>query len=149
MTVCTFFGHREFPDAMKPVLQKVLEELILKHGVELFYVGNQGQFDACVRSMLRALTKKYPHIRHAVVLAYLPAAAKEYEDHTDTMLPEGIEWVHSRYAISWRNSWMLRQSDVVVTYITHTWGAAYRFAQQAAKQGKRIINIPGCTAAGR
>ena len=46
MAVCTFFGHRECPDTIKPKLREVLVDLIENHGVDMFYVGNQGQFDA-------------------------------------------------------------------------------------------------------
>ena len=37
----------------------------------------------------------------------LPGKGNEYDDDFDTMLPEGIEPVHPRYAICWRNQWML------------------------------------------
>ncbi len=141
MSVCTFFGHRECPAEIKPILKSTLEDLIVNHGVDLFYVGNQGQFDACVRTSLQALTKKYPQTHYAVVLAYMPGSKNEYEDFSDTMLPEGIESVHPRFAISRRNDWMLRQSSFVVTYITHTWGGAYKFAEKAKKQGKIVINL--------
>ena len=57
------------------------------------------------------------------------------------MLPEGIESVHPCYAISWRNNWMLRQSDYVVTYITHSWGGAAQYAAKAARQGKSVVNL--------
>ena len=60
---------------------------------------------------------------------------------SDTMLPEGIESVHPRYAISWRNNWMLQQSDYVVTYITHSWGGAAQYAAKAARQGKIVVNL--------
>ena len=119
MPVCTFFGHRDCPDTIKPKLRQVLIDLIENHNVDMFYVGNQGRFDAIVRSELRDLQQAYPQINYAVVLAYMPAKQTEYDDYSDTMLPEGIESVHPRYAISWRNNWMLKQSDYVVTYITH------------------------------
>jgi len=57
------------------------------------------------------------------------------------MLPEGIETVHPRFAISWRNKWMIEQSDYVVTYITHSWGGAAQFAEKAKRQKKGIINL--------
>ena len=79
----------------------------------MFYVGHQGQFDACVHSELKKLKQEYPQINYAVVLAYMPGRKTEYDDYSDTMLPEGIESVHPHYAISWRNNWMLRQSDYV------------------------------------
>ncbi len=141
MAVCTFFGHRECAADIRPVLRSTLENLILEHGVELFYVGDQGQFDACVRGVLRELVRKYPGVRYAVVLAYMPGSRKAYEERSDTMLPEGIEAVHPRFAISWRNDWMLRRSDFVAVYITHTWGGAYRYAEKARKAGKRVIDL--------
>lgn len=141
MAVCTFFGHRECPDTIKPKLREILVDLIVNHSVDMFYVGNQGQFDAIVRSTLRDLQKEYPEVNYAVVLAYMPGEQKDYDDYSDTMLPEGIEAVHPRYAISWRNDWLLKQSDYVVTYITHSWGGAARYATKAKKQGKTVIDL--------
>ncbi len=141
MAVCTFFGHRECPVEIKPILKSTLEDLIVNYGVDLFCVGNQGQFDFFVRGVLRELTKKYPHTHYAVVLAYLPGSKNAHEDYSDTMLPEGIESVHPRFAISWRNNWMLKQADFVITCITHTWGGAYKYTEKAKRQGKTIINL--------
>ena len=140
MATCTFFGHRECPDFVKVKLREVLIDLITNHNVDMFYVGNHGQFDVFVRSILRELKKEYPQIDYAVVLAYMPGKQMKYDDYSDTMLPEGIESVHPRYAISWRNNWMLKQSDYVVTYITHTWGGAYKYAEKARSQNKTVIN---------
>lgn len=141
MQSCTFFGHRECPDSIKPKLKKVMIDLINDHDVDMFYVGNQGRFDTIVRGVLRELKKEYPRINYAVVLAYIPGKQTEYDGYTDTMLPEGIEAVHPRYAISWRNNWMLQQSDYVVTYITHSWGGAAQYADKARRQKKTVINI--------
>ena len=74
----------------------------------------------------------------------MPGRKNEYDDYSDTMLPEGIESVHPHYAISWRNNWMLKQSDYVVTYIIHSWGGAAEFANKAYSSGKRLINIANC-----
>ena len=141
MARCTFFGHRDCPESIKPKLRGVLEELITNHDVDMFYVGNQGQFDAIVRNVLKELKHEYPQINYAVVLAYMPGKQNEYEDYSDTMLPEGIESVHPRYAISWRNNWMLKQSDYVVTYVTHSWGGAAQYVQKARKRKICIIEL--------
>ena len=141
MSSCTFFGHRDCPEMIKPKLREALVDLISNHDVDMFYVGHQGQFDAMVRSVLRELKKEYPQTDYAVVLAYMPGKRNEYDDYSDTMLPEGIESVHPHYAISWRNNWMLRQSDYVVTYITHDWGGAARYAKKAKRQGKSIVTV--------
>ena len=141
MPACTFFGHRECPDSIKTQLREVLIDLVTNHDVDMFYVGNQGRFDAIVRGVLRELKKEYSQIDYAVVLAHMPGKRTEYDDYSDTMLPEGIESVYPRYAISWRNNWMLRQSDYVVTYIIHSWGGAVQYSNKAKHQGKIVINL--------
>ncbi len=140
---CTFFGHRDCPSSIKPKLREVLIDLIANHDVDMFYVGQQGTFDGIVRSVLKDLASVYPYIHYAVVLARLPLKRDEFDtrDYSNTMIPEGIETVHPRFTISWRNKWMLKRSDYVVTYITHSWGGAAQFAEMAIRQRKHVINI--------
>lgn len=142
MATCAFFGHRECPAAIKPRLHEVIVDLIENAGVDMFYVGRQGAYDAMVRSVLKELVQIYPHIQYAVVLERMPQKRDEMEDYSDTILPEGIEAVHPRFAISWRNRWMLRQSDYVVAYVTHSWGGAAQFVKMAENQNIIIRQLP-------
>lgn len=137
---CTFFGHRDCPETIKPKIRTAVIDLIENHGVTMFYVGNQGNFDRMVRSVLKETTTAYPGVGYAVVLAYMPSAkvANLSEDFSDTMLPEGIEKVPKRYAIPWRNKWMIAHADYVVTYITHSYGGAAKFQELAKKMSKSI-----------
>ncbi len=141
MANCTFFGHSDCPSSVKADLRNALIDLIEHHEVDMFYVGNNGTYDRIVRTTLKELQSEYTHIRYAVVLARLPGRVHEYDDYSDTMLPEGIESVPPRFAISWRNKWMLQQSDFVVTYITRTWGGAAQFAYIAKRQNKTVIEL--------
>ena len=77
MKTSTFFGHRDSPETIKPYLREVLIDLITNNGVNTFYVGNQGRFNAIVRSVLQELEQEYPEIHYAVVLAYLPGKKNE------------------------------------------------------------------------
>ena len=106
-------------------------------------MGNHGDFDAMVRAQLREAADIYPHIRYALVLAYLPQKSSEFDsrDFSETLFPEGIETVPKRFAISWRNKWMLQQADYVVTCVTHSWGGAAQFAEMAKRQHKKVINL--------
>lgn len=90
----------------------------------MFYVGNNGEFDAMVLRQLRDLSKTYP-ITYHVVLAYMPEKQREFDtiDYSETILPDGIETVPKRFAIDYRNRWMIKQSDYVVTYITNDIGS--------------------------
>ena len=139
MTV-TFFGHKDTPKEIEPTLWTTLVDLIENKNVTVFYVGNNGNFDAMVRRQLENLYQTYP-ITYSVVLAYLPTKKSEYDDYTNTILPEGIETAPKRFAISYRNKWMIQQSDMVVTYVTHSFGGAAQFKEIAVKQGKTVIEL--------
>ncbi len=139
MTV-TFFGHKDTPKEIEPTLRTTLVDLIENHGATEFYVGNNGSFDTMVRHQLEELSQVYP-ITYNIVLAYIPTKKSEYDDYTNTILPEGIESVPKRFAISYRNKWMLEQSDIVVTYVTHTYGGAAQFKEMAERQGKMVIEL--------
>ncbi len=135
---CTFFGHRDTPKETEPALRLTLIDLIENKNATLFYVGNHGNFDAMVRRQLEDLSKTYP-IKYYVVLAYMPGKNTDPDEHT--ILPEGIESVPRRFAINYRNKWMLGKSDIVLTYVTRNFGGAREFKQLAEKINKTIIEI--------
>lgn len=139
MTV-TFFGHKDTPKEIEPTLRTTLVDLIENKGATEFCVGNNGSFDTMVRRQLEDLSQTYP-ITYSVVLAYLPDKKSEYDDFTNTILPEGIEAIPKRFAISYRNKWMIQQSDIVVTYVTHNFGGAWQFKTMAERQGKIVIEL--------
>ena len=115
MAACTFFGHRDSPSSIRGVLSAEIEQLINEKDVNTFYVGTQGNFDRMAYSVLAELRKRYQHIKVYRVLAYMPKPGKT--DTADTIVPEGIENTHPRYAIVSRNNWMIDHSDYVIAYI--------------------------------
>ena len=139
MAKCTFFGHRDSPSSIRGVLSAEIERLINKKDVNTFYVGTQGNFDRMAYSVLAELRKRYQHIKVYRVLAYMPKPGKT--DTADTIVPEGIENTHPRYAIVSRNNWMIDHSDYVIAYIRHTFGGAYQAVERAKKKGKILIQI--------
>lgn len=144
MGACTFFGHRDCPSSIKGKLHKEIERLICNHGVDTFYVGKQGSFDRMAYVALVELRQRYRYIKVYRVLAYMPRLSDIAQDRSvldDTILPEGIEKVHPRYAIPHRNNWMIYRSDYVVAYITHPTGGAYQAVERAKKKGKIIFAV--------
>ncbi|MBQ6624325.1 MAG: hypothetical protein IIX39_00710 [Clostridia bacterium] len=138
--VCTFFGHKDTPKEIEPTLRSTLIDLIENKNVAMFYIGNNGKFDTMVRRQLEDLSRTYS-ITYNVVLAYLPTKKNKYDNLTNTIYPEGIETVPKRFAISWRNKWMIQQSDIVVTYVTHALGGASQFKDIAKRKGKFILEL--------
>ncbi len=141
--ICTFFGHRDAPQDIYNKLEAVLIDLIENEQVNIFYVGSQGSFDGMAKKALTNLKAIYPHIKYAVVLAYMPEknSTLDYKDYSDTILPEGLERVPPKFAISKRNEWMLNKADFVVTYVKYSVGGAAKFKALAEKKGKNVINL--------
>lgn len=142
MLICTFFGHSDTPKEIEPTLMSTLIDLIENKNVLKFYIGNHGSFDYMVRHCLRQLKEIY-QIDYAVVLAYLPCSKYDLEQtsSTHTIIPYGIETVPRKFAINYRNKWMIEQSDYVVAYVKYTTGGAARFKEFAERKKKIVINI--------
>ena len=140
---CTFFGHRSSPNEIEPALRSTLFDLIENHQVTLFYVGNHGAFDKMVSEVLKELSTQYA-IQYYIALAYMPQKRNEFDmpDESNTLLPEGIETVPKRFAIHYRNKWMIGQADYVITYVTNTISSgAAQFKDLALKKKKVVIEL--------
>ena len=143
MSACTFFGHRSVTQKIEPTLRSTLIKLIEENVVDLFYIGNNGGFDMTVRKVLRDLTKIYP-ISYFVVLAYLPKENRspDLSDFSDTIIPDGIEKVPRRFAIDYRNKWMISRSDHVVTYVRNDVAScAAKYKRLAVRKGIKNIEL--------
>lgn len=134
-----FFGHRDTPESVQPMLRETLEKLIEQQGADRFYVGNQGSFDAMVLRTLKVLKKQYAHIQYAVVLAYLPTQPNT--EMEDTVYPEGLETVPRRYAIDRRNRWMIDRSDAVICYVSYSFGGAAKYRELAHQRHCAVLNL--------
>ena len=141
--VCTFFGHWLTPPEVKPVLRERIIDLIENQGADKFYVGTHGGFDGMCFSVLEELSSKYK-IDYKKVLSNIPSKKDELDffDYSFSVVPEGIENTLPRFRIDYRNRWMIKQSQVVVTYITNPYGSgAAKYAQIAEKQQKAVIKL--------
>ncbi len=138
--VVSFFGHKNTPSTVKPLLKQTVQQLIEENEEITFLVGTHGGFDLMVQSVLKELSERYPRISCNIVLSYLPLDnSEQYE--LPTLYPEGIEFVPKRFAISFSNNYMVNECDTVVCYIDHDWGGAAQFVEKAKKRGKAIINL--------
>lgn len=136
---CTFLGHRDTPDSIKNTLRNTVKDLLRKNNISMFYVGNNGNFDKMVQGILNELSEQYP-INYRIVLSSFNEKVGT-EDFQKTILPEGFEKVPPRFRICWRNEWMIKNSEIIITYVTHPSSGAYKYKQFAEKQNKTIISI--------
>ena len=136
---CTFFGHSDTPKEIEETLRKTIIELIENKGVNTFYVGTHGNFDAMVYKILCDAEREYG-IKFFVVLPCVPTNSK-YKDYDNTIVPQGIEKISPRFGIDYRNKWMIKNSDYVITYVARPFGGASKFEEYAKKQEKAVMNI--------
>lgn len=143
MHICTFFGHSNTPQNIRNILKETVERLITEKDIDMFYIGNQGNFDSLAKNVLDELSEKYAHIRYNIVLAYRPTNTESEQafDFSHTIYPEEVAASHPRYAILKRNRWMIEHSDYVISYITHDFGGAAKAIDLCRKKNKKIINV--------
>ena len=79
--VCTFFGHRDAPDSLAVEIRKTLIELLETGNVDVFYIGNSGNFDKLASRVLSELSSEYSFTCR-IVLAYLPEHETDYNFET-------------------------------------------------------------------
>lgn len=139
--VVTFFGHKDTPSSVKPLLEQTVQQLIKENEKITFLVGTHGAFDLMVQSVLGQALLKYPQITCYIVLSYIPVDGNSKQYALPTIVPESIENVPKRFAISFSNNYMVNECNAVVCYITRNWGGAVQFVEKAKRKGKVIINL--------
>ncbi len=139
MRFCTFFGHSVCPSE---IYDKLREQIIIliDRGISEFFVGDRGEFDVMVLKALRELKEEYT-FNYQVVLAYLPKESGFFSDDPNSVFPEELACVYKRFAIDYRNNYMLKRSDYVITYTPYPFGGAAKFAEKARRQGKTVIEL--------
>ena len=139
--ICAFFEYKDTPESIRPLLESAVKKIIERYSDTTLYVGNNGNFDRMVLSVLKSLSQDFPTIFYAVILTYLPTGKSAEFDGLFTIYPEVIESVPKKYAISYCNDWIVKKTDMVICYITHNYGSAAKFVEKARKNGKIVCNL--------
>ena len=106
----------------------------------MFYLGGYGAFDSLAAAAVHRQKETYPHIESILVLAYLDRDTDASRYDSTTYPP--LEKVPRRYAIVKRNEWMVCESDVVISGVTHGWGGAAKTLEFAQRKRKVILQYP-------
>lgn len=140
MTV-TFCGHSQITEKEK--VKRWLEDtvtLLIAEGADTFYLGGYGDFDLLSASVLRKLQKSHPQIKLILVLPYLNRKF-DFSEYDSTLYP-ALEKVPPKFAILKRNQKMVELSDVIVAYVTHSWGGAAKTLAYAGRKKKFVLCFP-------
>lgn len=145
--ILTFCGHSDFirNDEYERLLLEYFNTKIGNSSAE-FYLGGYGAFDSFAYECARKYKADHPFVRLIYVTPYLSASyqkgrLKYINDLYDEILYPDLENVPQKYAIIKRNQWMAEASDIVVSYVKHGFGGAYKMYAYAMKKGKDIFNL--------
>ena len=146
----SFFGHREIPNmlALEDRLLHIIRDVIIGHEYVEFLVGRNGDFDQLAASTIRQAIRKYG-CGNASMILVLPYSKAEYRDnqreyheyYDEVEICTASSQAHPKAAIQVRNKAMVDRSDLVLCYIQHKNGGAYKTIKYAEKQGKTILNL--------
>jgi uncharacterized phage-like protein YoqJ len=138
----TFCGHSEVVqlDQVKCWLSEVVSQLI-EEGAKTFYLGGYGGFDSLAATVVNEQEAAHPEIESVLVIPYLNMEW-DHKRYDSTVYPD-LEHVPPRFVVSRRNQWMVAEADVVVAYVTHSWGGAAKTLEYARRKKKNVILYPG------
>ncbi len=147
--IITFVGHGSMHFSEK--LSKQIQEVILVNTgsgeAVTFYCGGYGEFDTHCASLCRSLKTRIPNCEVVFVTPYFtPSQQAKLKDLVDRGLYDStiyppMEKTPPRFAISKRNEWMISQADLVIAYVSRTYGGAYQTLRFARRKKKWVINL--------
>jgi len=139
-----FCGHSQYIHNSKDE-SKVLEilESRVKNEPCEFFLGEYGGFDSFAYSCAKKFKSTHPDALLIFITPYNDASrlAKYESNRFDLIIYPELEAIPPKYAIIHRNKWIVEQADVIIAYITHNYGGAYKMYQLAKSRKKEIYNI--------
>ena len=139
--VITFCGHSTFIKTveLEEQLLSILESQVGDSRCD-FYLGGYGMFDGFCRECCKKYKAKHPNVSLVYVTPYLDADQFTLDLYDESVYPP-IEDKPRKFAISYRNKWMVENADLVIAYINHSYGGAWHTYQHAKRKKKQIINL--------
>ena len=148
--IVTFCGHSSFQACQvdENKVLDILEENVGCAPVE-FYLGGYGNFDSFAYSCCKKFKEAHPQ---ATLVFVTPYITEEYQKNHlsylkmdyDCIIYPAIEDKPLRFAIAYRNKHMAESADLVIAYVKHSSGGAYKMLKHAQRLKRKIINLANC-----
>ena len=147
--IVSFAGHSfvSSPDRVRELVKEQIRNQITAVDRVTFYLGGYGNFDEICALACRELKQEGVLAELVYVTPYISLSE---QDKIKGMLRAGLydtslypltQKTPPRFAISKRNEWMMTNADVIIAYVNHSYGGAYKSLQVARRREKKIINI--------
>lgn len=147
--IITFVGHSSISnhnDVYQKIKQTIIENTSNDEKTS-FYCGGYGDYDNLCAKACKSLKEDELHCEVIFITPYITESQQEKIKNMldskiyDASIYPPLESVPPKFAISKRNEWMINESELVVAYVKHTNGGAYKALEFARRKKKRIINL--------
>ena len=145
--VVAFCGHSSYTrqNEDKERILAILEKERRGEAVN-FLLGEYGGFDRFAYECAKEFKAKHQNAKLIFVTPYHPSILGAertafLNKRFDEIVYHELENVPIRFAISHRNRKIIDKADIVIAYISHTYGGAYTMYKQAKSKGKLLYNI--------
>ncbi len=145
--IVTFCGHANFKGT-KELENKILSilESLIGDNAAAFYLGGYGEFDIFAYYCCVKYKETHPKVSIVFVTPYL---SLEYQknhlsckkEKYDYIVYAETEAIPPKFAIIYRNKYMIEKANFVIAYVNHNWGGAYKTLLYAKRKGKVIFNL--------
>ena len=146
--IISFIGHSSITskERVRELVKEQVRRIAQNCPNFTCYVGGYGDFDELSTIACYEL-KGEINIEVVYVTPYLSAT---HRSHLEEMKKQGLydssvypplENTPPKFAISKRNEWMMSAADLVIAYVSHNYGGAYKALRVAKRRNKKIINI--------
>ena len=147
--IISFIGHAEVArsDEVKELVKKQIKDVAHGYDNVTFYLGGYGGFDEICAQACKELKRELVNAELVYVAPYISISEqRKIKDLQvcglcDSSVYPPLESTPPRFAISKRNDWMMQNADLVVAYVNHSYGGAYKALQTAKRKHKKIVNI--------
>ena len=147
--IITFVGHGtlHITEELTNNICSTIKNNIKNQERITFYCGGYGDFDNHCSSICRKIKAEYPSCEVVFVTPYITPAQQEKMKYLvdaklyDSTIYPPIENALPRFAITKRNEWMVTEADLIIAYVSHTYGGAYKTLEYARRKKKTIINL--------
>lgn len=146
--IVAFLGHRNLVKSKE--LYEEIKNAILSNTrndeTTKFYCGGYGNFDDLCASVCRSIKERLD----AEIVYVTPYISENEQKKIDSLIKlklydyslyPPIEATPPKFAISKRNEWIVDKADLIIAYVSHNYGGAYRSLLYAKRKNKRIINL--------
>ena len=145
--IITFCGHRSFvgSEEYEKKILALLEKTVGDNPADMF-LGGYGGFDSFAYEVCKKYKASHPSVSLIFVTPYITEQYQKnhlefIKNMYDSIIYPEIENKPKRFAVFYRNRYMVEKADIVIACVSNTWGGAYTTYKYAVSKQKRIFNI--------